>query len=350
MNDGFAASMSDIFDDLFGDIMGRRGGRGGSGKERGADLRYNLEDHARGSLSRQERDDQAADLGDLRRLRRRRREGGLEAGDLQDLRRPRPRSRPAGILRHRADLPDLRRPRPDDRQPLRKVRRRRPRHARAHAFGQRAGGRRGRHAHPPIGRGRGGLARRRPPAISTSSCRSSRIRSSSATAPTSIAACRSRWCRRRSAANSRCARSTAATPRCASPRARNRDIRCSLRGKGMPVLRSRDFGDLYIQAIVETPQNLTRRQRELLSGIRGRIVAQDPSREHGLLRQDERILRRSELARPAAARTRRALDASRGDDGSFFAEDLFRTHGPAPSGGCSATRRISSRPCSSARA
>ncbi|MGO9743763.1 MAG: molecular chaperone DnaJ [Roseiarcus sp.] len=43
MNDGFAASMSDIFDDLFGDIMGRRGGRGGSGRERGADLRYNLE-------------------------------------------------------------------------------------------------------------------------------------------------------------------------------------------------------------------------------------------------------------------------------------------------------------------
>ena len=42
MNDGFASSMSDIFDDLFGDMMGRRGGRG-SGKERGADLRYNLE-------------------------------------------------------------------------------------------------------------------------------------------------------------------------------------------------------------------------------------------------------------------------------------------------------------------
>jgi molecular chaperone DnaJ len=38
-----------------------------------------------------------------------------------------------------------------------------------------------------------------------------------------------------------------------------------LRGKGMPVLRSRDLGDLYIQAQVETPQNLTRRQRELLA-------------------------------------------------------------------------------------
>jgi molecular chaperone DnaJ len=37
-----------------------------------------------------------------------------------------------------------------------------------------------------------------------------------------------------------------------------------IRSKGMPVLRARDFGDLYIQANVETPQNLTRRQRELL--------------------------------------------------------------------------------------
>jgi molecular chaperone DnaJ len=37
-----------------------------------------------------------------------------------------------------------------------------------------------------------------------------------------------------------------------------------LRGKGMPVLRSRDVGDLYIQVVVETPQKLTKRQRELL--------------------------------------------------------------------------------------
>ena len=37
-----------------------------------------------------------------------------------------------------------------------------------------------------------------------------------------------------------------------------------LKGKGMPVLRARDMGDMYIHAMVETPQNLTRRQRELL--------------------------------------------------------------------------------------
>lgn len=37
-----------------------------------------------------------------------------------------------------------------------------------------------------------------------------------------------------------------------------------LRGKGMPVLRQPAVGDLYIQVAIETPQNLTRRQRELL--------------------------------------------------------------------------------------
>ena len=42
-----------------------------------------------------------------------------------------------------------------------------------------------------------------------------------------------------------------------------------IKGRGMPVLRSREFGDLYIQANVETPQNLTRRQKELLAEFEG---------------------------------------------------------------------------------
>jgi molecular chaperone DnaJ len=37
-----------------------------------------------------------------------------------------------------------------------------------------------------------------------------------------------------------------------------------LKGKGMPVLRSKTTGDMYIQVEVETPKNLTTRQRELL--------------------------------------------------------------------------------------
>jgi molecular chaperone DnaJ len=37
-----------------------------------------------------------------------------------------------------------------------------------------------------------------------------------------------------------------------------------LRGKGMSVLRSNARGDMYIETVVETPVNLTKRQRELL--------------------------------------------------------------------------------------
>jgi molecular chaperone DnaJ len=37
-----------------------------------------------------------------------------------------------------------------------------------------------------------------------------------------------------------------------------------LKAKGMPVLRTSRLGDMYIQVVVETPRNLTRRQRELL--------------------------------------------------------------------------------------
>jgi molecular chaperone DnaJ len=41
--------------------------------------------------------------------------------------------------------------------------------------------------------------------------------------------------------------------------------RCRLQGKGMPVLRARQAGDMYVQVVVETPQNLTKKQRELLA-------------------------------------------------------------------------------------
>jgi molecular chaperone DnaJ len=40
--------------------------------------------------------------------------------------------------------------------------------------------------------------------------------------------------------------------------------RFRLQSKGMPVLRTRQTGDMYVQVVVETPQSLTKRQRELL--------------------------------------------------------------------------------------
>ncbi|MGB7035247.1 MAG: molecular chaperone DnaJ [Xanthobacteraceae bacterium] len=41
--------------------------------------------------------------------------------------------------------------------------------------------------------------------------------------------------------------------------------RFRLQGKGMPVLRARQSGDMYVQVLVETPQKLTKKQRDLLA-------------------------------------------------------------------------------------
>ncbi len=41
--------------------------------------------------------------------------------------------------------------------------------------------------------------------------------------------------------------------------------RFRLSGKGMPILRAKTFGDMYVQVEVETPRNLTKRQKELLA-------------------------------------------------------------------------------------
>jgi molecular chaperone DnaJ len=50
--------------------------------------------------------------------------------------------------------------------------------------------------------------------------------------------------------------------------------RFRLQGKGMPVLRSKQTGDMYVQVLVETPQKLTKRQRELLAEFE-RLSSQD---------------------------------------------------------------------------
>jgi molecular chaperone DnaJ len=54
-----------------------------------------------------------------------------------------------------------------------------------------------------------------------------------------------------------------------------------IRGRGMPVLRSRNAGDLYVQAIVETPQNLTSRQRELLEAFQSASSTQTHPESEG---------------------------------------------------------------------
>ena len=55
------------------------------------------------------------------------------------------------------------------------------------------------------------------------------------------------------------------TPRVKVPEGTQTGRRFRLQGKGMPVLRSKQTGDMYVQVVVETPQKLTSRQKELLA-------------------------------------------------------------------------------------
>ncbi len=65
------------------------------------------------------------------------------------------------------------------------------------------------------------------------------------------------------------------------PAGAQNERRFRLRGKGMPMLRSERMGDMYLELEVETPVNLTSRQRELLEEFRkeGRHGGNSPSAE-----------------------------------------------------------------------
>ena len=153
---GFASSFSDIFEDLFG--MASQRGRGG--RERGADLRYNMEITPRGGLYRQDRADRDPGLRHLRILFRHRRQGRHQAEDLLALRRRRPHPPGAGLFHAGADLPRLPGPRPDDRGCLPVVLRLGPGDAGAEPVGQYSARRRGRHPYSPRRRRRGRRSRR----------------------------------------------------------------------------------------------------------------------------------------------------------------------------------------------
>ena len=65
--------------------------------------------------------------------------------------------------------------------------------------------------------------------------------------------------------------------------------RFRLQGKGMPVLRSRQIGDMYVQVVVETPQKLTKKQRELLDGVRAAVVPGHAPGIRRILRQGQGV-------------------------------------------------------------
>jgi len=52
-----------------------------------------------------------------------------------------------------------------------------------------------------------------------------------------------------------------------------------LKGKGMPVLRSKAVGDMYVEVSIETPVNLTKRQKDLLKEFEGAGEGRDTSPE-----------------------------------------------------------------------
>ena len=55
--------------------------------------------------------------------------------------------------------------------------------------------------------------------------------------------------------------------------------RFRLKGKGMTVLRSNARGDMYIEVQVETPVNLSKRQKELLKEFEGEAKGRKMSPE-----------------------------------------------------------------------
>jgi molecular chaperone DnaJ len=263
MNDGFASSMSDIFDDLFGDIMGRRGGRGQGGRERGADLKYNLEitleDAYRGKTANikmptsvvcETCNGSGAKTGSKPitcktcaghgRVRVQQGFFAIERtctscqGRGQIIENPCDRCTGAGrVVRERALSVNV----PAGVEDGTRIR----------LTGEGEAGARGAGSgdlyiflsvkpHPFFQRDGADLYCRVPISFVQAALGGEfTVRTlDGGDAKVKI------------------------------PEATQSGRQLKLRGKGMPILRSRDFGDLYIQAVVETPQNLTRRQRELL--------------------------------------------------------------------------------------
>ena len=154
---GFASSFSDIFEDLFG-MAGQRG-RGG-GRERGADLRYNMEITLEEAYIGKTAQIEIPVSVTCEVLLRHRRQGRHQAEDLLDVRRRRPGAAGAGFFHAGANLPGLPGPRPDDRGPLSLLLGLRTGDARAEPVGQYSARRGRRHPDPARRRRRGRRPRR----------------------------------------------------------------------------------------------------------------------------------------------------------------------------------------------
>jgi len=277
----------DIFDEMFGGNRGRPGG--GRADMRGQDLRFNLEitlEQAYGGTEATVRvpSSVACEACTAQRGAR------LQAAAMPDLPWPRPAAGPAGLLHGRARLPYLPWRGPGDRQAVPWLRRPGPSAARQDAqvtipSGVEDGTRirltgrgRSRHAWRTGGRSLRVPVSAPPPAV--------RARGRRRHCRVPISMVQADLGRQHRGADAR--RQDGAHQH---PAGAQGGHQFRMRGKGMPVVRSTQRGDMYIEINVETPTNLTAKQKELPEGVReGR--QQDQPRGRGLLHQGEGDVRR----------------------------------------------------------
>jgi molecular chaperone DnaJ len=133
---GFAGGggFADIFEDIFGEMMGgRRRSGAANGRERGADLRYNMEvslEEAYAGKTAQIRVPSAVSCDECSGTGAKKGTQASTCGTCGGA------GRGAGLFLHRAHLPHLQRPRPGDQDAVPQMRWRRAHHAGAGAVGQ----------------------------------------------------------------------------------------------------------------------------------------------------------------------------------------------------------------------
>src|SRR5262249_49078309 len=147
-----ASAFADIFDDLFG-MGGARRGRGG-GRERGADLRYNMEITLEEAYAGKNAQVRIPTSVTCEACSGSGAKAGHEAESLSDWGRSGTHSPRRGFFHSGTDLPGLPGPRPSDRHPMSVLFRLRASDARAPPRGQHSRRRRGWDPHKACGGGR----------------------------------------------------------------------------------------------------------------------------------------------------------------------------------------------------
>ena len=257
-------SFADAFGDIFGDIFG--GGRQRSNVYRGADLRYNLEisleEAARGTETRiriptMEECETCNGIG---------REARHAADHLPDLRRPRTGAHAAGLLLDPADLPEMPRQRQGRAESVQRLQRRGPRQAPEDAVGEDPGRRGRRRPHPPF------RAKAKPG-----------VNGGPAGDLYVVIHVRAHEVFTRESNDLHCEMPISITTAALGgeieiptldgyakikipPETQTGKV-FRLRGKGIKGVRSNAHGDLLCHVVVETPVNLTSRQKELLQEL-----------------------------------------------------------------------------------